>query len=113
MKGNKILISIVVCIVLAAMLLMSVGCANRSSGKTEVNSVTDRSITIEYSFKNSFIGGLFFEDELVINFCFGKGSGMYTKSGLDPDTDYTFSLKDIGDPSQKILDSITITTKDK
>ena len=97
-------------VMVAFIILITVGCNEASSGDIKVKSVDSRTITISYSFDNSYTGGLFLEDELKINFGYGSGSGLYTQTGLQSDTEYTFCLKDIGDPVQTVLDSKTIKT---
>jgi len=66
-----------------------------ASGSLSAGTITSTSINVNYSFNvgSNYRVGLFMGSSLLKICGSGSGSGSYTKTGLQPNTNYTFSLR--------------------
>jgi len=69
-----------------------------ASGALSAGTVTSNSINVNYSFSGCGIVALFMGGTKIKDCGQGSGSGSYTKTGLNPSTNYTFYLKHIPAP---------------
>ncbi|MBA7475299.1 hypothetical protein ES707_10665 [subsurface metagenome] len=62
-------------------------------GNLYPGTITTTSINMRYSFGGCYDVWLFIGSTAIKHCGYGSGSGSYTKTGLTPDTNYTFRLK--------------------
>lgn len=64
-----------------------------ASGNLSQGTTTTTSINVRYSFSGCYDVWLFMGSTAIKHCGYGSGSGSKTKTGLKPNTSYTFRLK--------------------
>jgi type 1 fimbria pilin len=100
---------LIIPIILFILAGLVIGCSSESAGSLKVKVTDAQNIEVNYSFKNGIDVRLFVNGDQKIICGSGNGSDTYIQTDLQPNTNYTFILRDMGDYSDPA--GITLATE--